>query len=217
MSGLLLQVSTVHALFARTAARMPRADFLFVDAVTASAYGIEAGADPLGRRGRAGRAVAASVCSRRLRPRPPRRAAAGEPAGVLAALVRAECAGRQRGADPRRAARGRAALPGRSQRDRAGGHACPAHATGAAQRRRRGALRHGRAGRRPRRAAAAPRAAPRGDKPIGETPSARCSTPRAPPGGPRAACCSNGYFLDAGALVCRRSAACAACSPMPSA
>jgi len=37
-------VSTVHALFARTAARTPRAQFLFTDAVTAEAYGIAPGA-----------------------------------------------------------------------------------------------------------------------------------------------------------------------------
>ncbi|HET7527028.1 MAG TPA: AMP-binding protein [Burkholderiaceae bacterium] len=37
-------MSTVHALFARTAARTPHADFVFTDAVTASAYGIGAGA-----------------------------------------------------------------------------------------------------------------------------------------------------------------------------
>jgi len=37
-------VNTVHALFTHTAARTPQADFLFTDAVTASAYGIEAGA-----------------------------------------------------------------------------------------------------------------------------------------------------------------------------
>jgi acyl-CoA synthetase (AMP-forming)/AMP-acid ligase II len=37
-------VSTVHALFTRTAARTPQADFLFTDAVTASVYGIAAGA-----------------------------------------------------------------------------------------------------------------------------------------------------------------------------
>ncbi|HEU5294752.1 MAG TPA: AMP-binding protein [Burkholderiaceae bacterium] len=36
-------MSTVHALFADTAARLPRADFLFIDAVTAGAYGIDAG------------------------------------------------------------------------------------------------------------------------------------------------------------------------------
>jgi acyl-CoA synthetase (AMP-forming)/AMP-acid ligase II len=35
-------VSTVHALFTRTAARTPHAEFLFTDAVTAQAYGIEA-------------------------------------------------------------------------------------------------------------------------------------------------------------------------------
>jgi len=35
-------VSTVHALFTRTAARTPQADFLFTDAVTAKVYGIEA-------------------------------------------------------------------------------------------------------------------------------------------------------------------------------
>jgi acyl-CoA synthetase (AMP-forming)/AMP-acid ligase II len=34
--------SIVHALFARTAARTPQAEFLFTDAVTAKAYGIEA-------------------------------------------------------------------------------------------------------------------------------------------------------------------------------
>jgi acyl-CoA synthetase (AMP-forming)/AMP-acid ligase II len=36
-------VSTVHALFVRTAARRPQADFLFSDAVTADAYGIAPG------------------------------------------------------------------------------------------------------------------------------------------------------------------------------
>jgi acyl-CoA synthetase (AMP-forming)/AMP-acid ligase II len=36
--------ATVHALFARTAARTPDADFLCTDAVTAQAYGIDAGA-----------------------------------------------------------------------------------------------------------------------------------------------------------------------------
>jgi len=37
-------VTTVHAQFARTAARTPRADFLFTDAVTAAAYRLEPGA-----------------------------------------------------------------------------------------------------------------------------------------------------------------------------
>ena len=37
-------MSTVHALFTRTAARTPQADFLFTETVTGQAYGIEAGA-----------------------------------------------------------------------------------------------------------------------------------------------------------------------------
>ncbi|HSB98893.1 MAG TPA: AMP-binding protein, partial [Burkholderiaceae bacterium] len=37
-------MSTVHALFTRTAARAPQADFLFVEAVTARTYGIDGGA-----------------------------------------------------------------------------------------------------------------------------------------------------------------------------
>ena len=37
-------MSTVHALFTRTAARTPQADFLFVEAVTARTYGIDGGA-----------------------------------------------------------------------------------------------------------------------------------------------------------------------------
>ena len=48
------------------------------------------------------------------------------------------------------------------------------------------------------------------------TANARCSTPRAPPAGPRAACLANGYFLHAGAGT-SDSATCARCGPTPSA
>ncbi len=41
--------ATVHDVFSATAARAPEAEFLFTESVTAQAYGIAAGADPLGR------------------------------------------------------------------------------------------------------------------------------------------------------------------------
>ena len=73
----------------------------------------------LARGRRRGRAPARRLRAGRLRPRPPRRPAAREPAGVLHPLARAQRARRQHRADPRRAARGRVDLPDRPQRDRA--------------------------------------------------------------------------------------------------
>ena len=60
----------------------------------------------------------AAYAAGRLRPRPSRRPAAREPAGVLLPLVRAQCARRQRRADQCRDARGRTDIPDRPQRDR---------------------------------------------------------------------------------------------------
>ena len=77
----------------------------------------------LGRGRRRGRAPARRLRAGRLRPRPPRRPAAREPAGLLLPLVRAQRAGRQRGADQCRDALGRTDLPDRPQRDRPGGDA----------------------------------------------------------------------------------------------
>lgn len=43
-----MQATTVHAAFKKTAARTPAADFLYTEAVTAQAYGIESGATAWG-------------------------------------------------------------------------------------------------------------------------------------------------------------------------
>ena len=76
----------------------------------------------LGRSCGAGRGLAHGLCRSRLWAWPPRRPAAREPAGLPVPLVRAECAGRQCGADQRRAACRGTRIPDRPQRDRPGHH-----------------------------------------------------------------------------------------------
>ena len=90
-------------------------------------------------------------------------------------------------------------LPDRPQRDRPGGHAAASAPTTARAPQRRPACRFATIG--PvtrRRCRRADRGAARGAAPSATAANARCSTPRAPPAGPRAACSSNAYFLRAG-------------------
>ena len=124
-------------------------------------------------------------------PRPPRRPAAREPAGVLHPLARAQCPRRQHRADPRRHALGRVGLPDQPQRDRRWRSSSRDARAGL---RAGGELRDGadcstRSG--PRSPAGSRRRARRrastAQSRSAAAPSARCSTPRAPPAGPRAA------------------------------
>ena len=173
------------------------AEFLFTESVTAQAYGIARRRHPLGRGCGRGRAPARCLRRGRLGPRPPRRPAAGEPARLPAALVRAQRAGRERGADQCRDALGRIDLPHRPQRDRPGRDPARARRRSA----RRGsaggrALRddgrgRSRAARRPR-----PRRVPA--QPIGEGTECALLYTSGTTGRPKGCMLDNAYFLRAG-------------------
>ena len=181
---------TVFEIFAETAKAAADHPFLIVPARADRDWHPGGVAYSYGQTLARGGAPARSLCGSGLRPRAPRLDPAGEPAGILLPLPRAECDRRlhrahQPGLPPRR---GR--LSARPQRGRAG--------RGAAASRGRCDEGGGRAGQ----AAAGGGCACDAGPSCRDLPgrrrartrrtsrrNARCSTRPAPPGGPRAACC----------------------------